>query len=150
MPPTILQGTHLSTAAPRLLHTMLRVRQLEDSLAFYVGHLGMRLLRRKDFAEGQFTLAFVGYGEESDATAIELTHNWKEDAYSLGTAFGHIAIGVPDVFEAARLLQQAGVRVTRPPGPLKGDPTEQIAFVEDPDGYKVELVQLRGRPTCER
>lgn len=127
---------------------MLRVKQLEDSLAFYVGHLGMRLLRRKDFVEGQFTLAFVGYGEEADSAVIELTHNWGADGYSLGTAFGHLAIGVPDIYEAVRLLQHAGVRVARAPGPLKGDPSELIAFVEDPDGYKVELIQHRDRPAA--
>lgn len=133
--------------APRLLHTMLRVKHLEESLAFYVGRLGMRLLRRKDFADGQFTLAFVGYGEESGSTVIELTHNWGAGSYDLGTAFGHIAIGVRDIYEATRQLQDAGVKVTRPPGPLKGDSGELIAFVEDPDGYKVELIQLRDRPT---
>jgi len=133
--------------APRLLHTMLRVRHLEDSLAFYVGRLGMRLLRRRDFVDGQFTLAFVGYGEESGSTVIELTHNWGAGTYDLGTAFGHIAIGVCDIYEATRQLRDAGVKFTRPPGPLKGDSGELIAFVEDPDGYKVELIQLRDRPT---
>lgn len=131
--------------APRLLHTMLRVRHLEDSLDFYVGRLGMRLLRRRDFVDGQFTLAFVGYGDESDSTVIELTHNWGTHHYEAGTAFGHIAVGVADVYEATRLLQAAGVRVTRGPGPLKGDSSEVIAFVEDPDGYKVELIQHRDR-----
>lgn len=135
----------LAHQAPRLLHAMLRVRHLEDSLAFYVGQLGMRLLRRRDFVDGQFTLAFVGYGVESDSTVIELTHNWSTSHYEPGTAFGHIAIGVADVYEAARLLLAAGVKVTRPPGPLKGDASELIAFVEDPDGYKVELIQFRDR-----
>lgn len=137
----------MAFGSPRLLHTMLRIRHLEDSLGFYVGQLGMRLLRRKDFADGQFTLAFVGYGEESGSTVIELTHNWGAGSYDLGTAFGHIAIGVRDIYEATRQLRDAGVKVTRPPGPLKGDPGELIAFVEDPDGYKVELIQLRDRPT---
>lgn len=150
MPPTITQSTHRPLTQPRLLHTMLRVKQLDDSLSFYVGHLGMRLLRRKDFVEGQYTLAFVGYGEESESAVLELTHNWQADGYSAGTAFGHVAIGVPDVYEAARRLQDAGVRVTRPPGPLQGDPRELIAFVEDPDGYKVELIQLQDRRASHR
>jgi lactoylglutathione lyase len=134
----------IAPLSPRLLHTMLRVRHLEDSLAFYVGHLGMRVLRRQDFVDGQFTLAFVGYGEEVDSTVIELTHNWGLHQYEPGTAFGHVAIGVADVYEATRLLQAGGVKVTRAPGPLKGDASELIAFVEDPDGYKVELIQFRG------
>lgn len=136
----------LTHQAPRLLHIMLRVRHLEDSLTFYVGQLGMQLLRRRDFVDGQFTLAFVGYGVESNSTVIELTHNWGTSHCEPGTAFGHIAIGVADVYEAARLLQAAGIKVTRPPGPLKGDANELIAFVEDPDGYKVELIQFRGWP----
>lgn len=134
--------------APRLLHTMLRVKHLEDSLAFYVGQLGMRVLRRRDFVEGQFTLAFVGYGKESDSTVIELTHNWGTHHYETGTAFGHVAVGVADVYEAARLLQAGGVKLTRAPGPLNGDASEVIAFVEDPDGYKVELIQRRDRPAA--
>lgn len=133
--------------SPRLLHTMLRVGNLEDSLAFYVDQLGMRLLRRRDFVDGKFTLAFVGYGDEVDSTVIELTHNWGVQHYEPGTAFGHVAIGVADVYEATRLLQAGGVKVTRAPGPLKGDAGELIAFVEDPDGYKVELIQVRGQHT---
>lgn len=127
----------------RFLHAMLRVRDLDRSLDFYVARLGMRLLRRKDFPEGRFTLAFVGYGTENDATVLELTHNWGEHRYELGTAFGHVAIGVTDVFAAADQLAERGVRVIRPAGPLKGDASELIAFVEDPDGYQVELVQMR-------
>lgn len=127
----------------RLLHTMLRVRDLEKSLAFYVDHLGMRLLRRKEFPDGRFTLAFVGYGGEDEAAVLELTHNWGDHAYEQGTAFGHVALGVLDVYEATRVLEGAGVRVVRPAGPLKGDPAELIAFVEDPDGYRVELIQRR-------
>lgn len=138
--------TGFALQAPRLLHTMLRVRHLEESLAFYVGQLGMRLLRRRDFVDGQFTLAFVGYGEESDSTVIELTHNWGADHYEPGTGFGHVAIGVADVYKASRPLQAAGVKVTRAPGPLEGDASEVIAFVEDPDGYKVELIQHCDRP----
>jgi lactoylglutathione lyase len=127
----------------RMLHTMFRVRDLEQSLQFYVQRLGMRLLRRRDFVDGRFTLAFIGYGEEREVAVLELTHNWDENEYSMGTAYGHVAIGVADVYQAALALQQAGVRVTRPAGPLKGDPDEHIAFVEDPDGYKVELIQTR-------
>lgn len=146
MPPTIAHSTHRPPLPPRLLHTMLRVKKLEDSLSFYVGHLGMRLLRRKDFVEGEYTLAFVGFGYESDTAVIELTHNWRAGEYKLGTAFGHIAVGVSDVYETVRRLQCAGVRIARQPGPLKGDPSELIAFIEDPDGYKVELIQYRDRP----
>ena len=125
----------------RLLHTMLRVRDLDASLDFYVGKLSMRLLRRRDFPEGQFTLAFVGYGHESETAVVELTHNWGEQDYTLGTAFGHIAIGVDDVFAAIRGLDQQGVKVVRPAGPLKGDESETIAFIEDPDGYRIELIE---------
>lgn len=132
-----------SLTGGRMLHTMLRIRNLDQSLGFYVDRLGMRLLRRKDFLDGRFTLAFVGYGEESDAAVLELTHNWGEDQYEIGTAYGHIAIGVENVFEATQGLERSGVRVVRPAGPLKGDPGELIAFVEDPDGYKVELIQKR-------
>ena len=124
----------------RLSHTMIRVRDLDRSLEFYVGKLGMRLLRRQDFPDGLFTLAFVGYGAEDTDTVIELTHNWGGQAYTLGTGFGHLALGVADVYAAARSLADAGVKVLRPAGPLKGDPNEVIAFIEDPDGYRVELV----------
>jgi len=126
---------------PRLLHTMLRVRNLDVALGFYVGKLGMRLLRRQDFLEGRFTLAFVGYADESESTVLELTENWEAREYELGSAYGHIAIGVPDVFEAAEALRDAGVPITREPGPLNGSPDEVIAFVQDPDGYRVELIQ---------
>lgn len=101
----------------------------------------MRLLRRQEFPEGRFTLAFVGYAAESESTVLELTENWKVHEYELGSAYGHIAIGVPDVFQAALILREAGVAITREPGPLKGSPDELIAFVEDPDGYRVELIQ---------
>lgn len=143
VPGLSLQPARPSIAAPRLLHTMLRVRHLNDSLDFYVSQLGMRLLRRQNFVDGRFTLAFVGYGEESESAVIELTHNWDAPTYDIGTSFGHIAIGVSDVYGATRRLQESGVKVTRPPGPLKGDPSELIAFVEDPDGYKVELIQTK-------
>lgn len=125
----------------RMLHTMLRVRRLDVALDFYVGKLGMRLLRRQDFPERRFTLAFVGYAAESETTVLELTENWDVQAYELGSAYGHIAVGVADVVQTVSLLKQAGVSVTREPGPLRGSPTEFIAFVEDPDGYRVELIQ---------
>lgn len=131
----------------RMLHTMVRVRDLERSIAFYVDRLGMRLLRLQHFPDSKFTLAFVGYDDESRSTAIELTHNWGDHNYEIGTAFGHIAIGVSDVAETVRILAQEGVRVVRPAGPLKGSPSELIAFVEDPDGYRIELIQ---RPVLGR
>ncbi|MBX9606080.1 MAG: lactoylglutathione lyase [Gammaproteobacteria bacterium] len=124
----------------RMLHTMLRVTDLEASLSFYREVLGMRLLRRADFPEGRFTLAFVGYGDESSNTVLELTHNWDTKAYELGTAYGHIALGVPDVYAACNEIKARGGRVVREAGPMKGG-TRVIAFVEDPDGYKIELVE---------
>lgn len=124
----------------RLLHTMLRVGNLEKSLAFYTEVLGMRLLRRKDYPDGQFTLAFVGYGEESDTTVLELTHNWDTDAYDLGNGYGHIAIEVDDAYAACDAVRAKGGKVTREAGPMKHGNTV-IAFVEDPDGYKIEFIQ---------
>ena len=123
----------------RLLHTMLRVTNLDASIKFYCDVLGMQLLRRKDYPQGKFTLAFVGYGEESDTTVLELTHNWDVSEYDLGDAYGHIAVGVDDVYEACAEVDRRGGRVVRPAGPMKGG-TTVIAFVEDPDGYKIELV----------
>lgn len=134
----------MSIAVPtpnRLLHTMIRVRDLGRSLDFYVGLLGMRLLRLKDFPDGKFTLAFVGYGDESSTAVIELTHNWHAGDYDLGTAWGHIAVGVADIHKAVAALSAAGVRVIRRAGPLKGDQREVIAFIEDPDGYRIELIE---------
>lgn len=125
----------------RLLHTMLRVANLERAIAFYVGQLGMRVLRRRDHPQGRFTLAFLGYAEEDKAAVLELTHNWDSAGYQHGTAYGHVAIGVADLGGACAALQLAGVRITRPPGPLPDDLGERIAFVEDPDGYRVELIQ---------
>ncbi|SDG91044.1 lactoylglutathione lyase [Roseospirillum parvum] len=125
----------------RLLHTMLRVRDLEASLDFYQRHLGMRLLRRQDYPGGRFTLAFVGYGEEADNTVLELTHNWDQDKpYELGEGYGHIAIAVQDIYGLCERLAEAGVSIPRPPGPMKHGSTV-IAFLEDPDGYKVELIE---------
>jgi lactoylglutathione lyase len=128
----------------RLLHTMLRVRNLDASVRFYTESLGMSLLRRLDFPDGRFTLAFVGYGAESVATVIELTHNWDRDDYHSGDAFGHLAIEVPDVARAVDALSRQGVRIVRAPGPLAGAPAEIIAFVEDPDGYRIELIERKG------
>ncbi len=125
----------------RFLHTMIRVRDLDKSIDFYTRLLGMKLSRRKDYPEGEFTLAFVGYGDEADSTVVELTHNWgQEEAYDLGTAFGHLAIGVPDIYGACKQLESEGVSIPRPPGPMKHG-TSVIAFIEDPDGYKIELVE---------
>jgi lactoylglutathione lyase len=124
---------------------MLRVGDLERSLRFYTEVLGMKLLRRKDYPEGGFTLAFVGYGEEKDSTVLELTHNWDTSAYEIGTGFGHLAIGVDDIHATCAAIAGKGGKVVRQPGPMKHGSTV-IAFVEDPDGYKVELIQTSSRP----
>ena len=124
----------------RLLHTMLRVVDLDRSIAFYTEVLGMRLLRRHDYPEGKFTLAFIGYQEESDGAVIELTHNWGVESYDLGTGFGHIALEVDDAYAACAEIKERGGLVTREAGPMKHGSTV-IAFVQDPDGYKVELIQ---------
>jgi lactoylglutathione lyase len=127
----------------RLLHTMLRVGNLDHSLAFYTEVLGMRLLRRNDYPEGKFTLAFVGYQDEGEGAVIELTHNWGVERYELGTAYGHIALEVEDAYAACAEIKGRGGKVVREAGPMKGG-TTVIAFVEDPDGYKVELIQKKG------
>jgi len=125
----------------RILHTMLRVRDLEKSLDFYCNKLGMKLLRRQDYPGGEFTLAFVGYGDEASSAVIELTYNWgREEPYDLGDGFGHVALGVSDIYGLCERLEQDGVPVPRPPGPMKHGSTV-IAFLEDPDGYKIELIQ---------
>jgi len=124
----------------RILHTMIRVGDLDKSLAFYTEVLGMRLLRRNDYPEGKFTLAFVGYQEEADGPVLELTHNWGVDKYEIGTGYGHIALAVPDAYAACAEIKARGGKVTREAGPMKGG-TRVIAFVEDPDGYKIELIQ---------
>ena len=124
----------------RILHTMLRVGDLERSLAFYQQMLGMTLLRRHDYPEGRFTLAFVGYGGEGDSAVLELTHNWDTTSYELGTAYGHIAIAVDDAAATCAEIRGRGGKVVREAGPMKGG-TTVIAFVEDPDGYKVELIE---------
>jgi lactoylglutathione lyase len=135
-------GRRRETDTMRLLHTMLRVGDLDRSLSFYTKVLGMKLLRRKDYPEGRFTLAFVGYGQEADHTVIELTHNWGTDRYEMGNAYGHIAIGVEDVYRACVEVKAAGGKVVREAGPMKGG-TAILAFVEDPDGYKIELLEER-------
>ncbi|HGG7820609.1 TPA: lactoylglutathione lyase [Neisseria meningitidis] len=126
----------------RLLHTMLRVGNLEKSLDFYQNVLGMKLLRRKDYPEGRFTLAFVGYGDETDSTVLELTHNWDTERYDLGNAYGHIAVEVDDAYEACEHVKRQGGNVVREAGPMKHG-TTVIAFVEDPDGYKIEFIQKK-------
>jgi len=123
---------------------MLRVNDLDESLRFYCDVLGMRLLRRKDYPGGRFTLAFVGYGPENANTVVELTHNWDTDHYELGTAFGHLALGVEDLYATCDALRARGAKIVREPGPMKHGGSE-IAFIEDPDGYRIELIQLRGR-----
>ena len=124
----------------RLLHTMIRVGDLDKSIGFYTGVLGMKLIRRKDYPDGKFTLAFVGYGDESDTAVIELTHNWDTRSYDLGNGFGHFAVSVPDARKACEAVKAQGGKVTREAGPMKHG-TTVIAFVEDPDGYKIEFIQ---------
>lgn len=123
----------------RLLHTMIRVGNLDRSIVFYTEVLGMTLLRRKDFPEGRFTLAFVGFGPESEQAAIELTHNWDTENYDLGNGYGHVALEVEDVYAACDRIRAKGGVITREPGPMKHGSTI-LAFVEDPDGYKIELL----------
>ena len=126
----------------RILHTMLRVGDLDRALAFYVEVLGMRELRRRDYPGGRFTNVFVGYGDETSAAVLELTHNWDTKAYDLGSGYGHVAIEVDDAYRACEEIRQRGGKVTRAAGPMKHG-TTVIAFVEDPDGYKSELVQKK-------
>jgi lactoylglutathione lyase len=132
----------------RLLHTMLRVGNLDTSLKFYCDVLGMTLLRKKDYPGGEFTLAFVGYGDEADHTVLELTYNWGTDHYDLGEGYGHIAIGVDDIYAICEAIKAQGGNVVREPGPMKHGSTV-IAFVQDPDGYKVELIQLSGHNSTQ-
>ncbi len=128
----------------RMLHTMIRVMDLEKSLAFYTGPMGMKLLRNRDVPDGQYNLAFVGYCDEPEHCVVELTHNWDQaKQYDLGSGFGHLAIGVPDVYKLCEDVTKAGGKVTRAAGPVKFG-TTVIAFVEDPDGYKIELIERKG------
>ncbi|MBS0484624.1 MAG: lactoylglutathione lyase [Proteobacteria bacterium] len=126
----------------RILHTMLRVGNLDKSLAFYTQVLGMKLLRRKEYPDGRFTLAFVGYQDEADGTVLELTHNWDTPSYNLGEGYGHIAIEVEDAYQACENVKKLGGKVTREAGPMKHG-TTVIAFIEDPDGYKIEFIQKK-------
>jgi lactoylglutathione lyase len=126
----------------RILHTMLRVGDLERSLQFYVDVLGMKLLRRRDYPEGKFTLAFVGYGPETEQAALELTYNWDSKSYDIGSGYGHVALEVEDAYAACAEIKQKGGSVTREAGPMKHG-TTVIAFVQDPDGYKIELIQRK-------
>ena len=126
---------------PRLLHTMLRVRNLDASVDFYTRVLGMTELRRREVPQGKYTLCFVGYGDESEGAVIELTYNWgRDDGYEIGSGYGHIALGVPDAYATCESVRAAGAKITREPGPVQFGSTV-IAFIEDPDGYKIELIQ---------
>jgi lactoylglutathione lyase len=128
----------------RILHTMLRVGDLDRSIKFYTEVLGMSLLSRKDYPDGKFTLAFLGYGRNPEHAEIELTHNWGVEKYELGNAYGHVALGVDDIHEVCDQIRAAGGTITREPGPMKHG-TTVIAFVQDPDGYKVELIEQGSR-----
>jgi lactoylglutathione lyase len=128
----------------RILHTMLRVGDLDRAIHFYTEVLGMKLLSRKDYPDGKFTLAFLGYGSNPEHAEIELTYNWGVSSYEIGTAYGHIALGVDDIYGACEKIRAAGGKVTREPGPMKHG-TTVIAFIQDPDGYKVELIEEKSR-----
>ena len=132
----------MTAPAFRLLHTMLRVTDLERSVDFYTRLLGMKETRRRDVPEGKYTIVFVGYGDEAQDCMLELTYNYGVDSYEMGTAFGHLAIGVPDLYGTCDALRAEGAKITREPGPLKFG-TTLIAFVEDPDGYKIELIEKK-------
>lgn len=131
------------TSKYRLLHTMIRVKDLEKTIDFYSRHLGMQVLRRTDYPSGEFTNVFMGYGDENANTVLELTHNWGQaEPYSHGTGFGHLAVSVPDIYGACEKMKAEGVSIPRPPGPMKHG-TTVIAFIEDPDGYKIELIERK-------
>jgi lactoylglutathione lyase len=127
----------------QLLHTMIRVNDMDESIKFYTESLGMKLLRKKDYPGGKFTLAFVGYGDENDSSVVELTHNWDTSSYDQGDAFGHLAIGVDGIYEKCEELKEKGVKVVREAGPMMHGGAV-IAFVEDPNGYKIELIEVSG------
>ena len=128
----------------QFLHTMIRVNDLDESIKFYCDILGMKLLRKKDYPSGRFTLAFVGYGDESRNTVVELTYNWDTHQYDVGNAFGHLALGVEDIYKTCEELGRQGAKIVRPPGPMKHGETH-IDFIEDPNGYKIELIDLTRR-----
>jgi len=132
-----------NASSSRLLHTMIRVLDLDKSIDFYTRHLGMEVIRKQDYSGGRFTNAFVGYGDESSNAVIELTHNWdQEEPYEHGGGFGHLAVSVPDIYATCEALAAEGVSIPRPPGPMKHG-TTVIAFIEDPDGYKIELIERK-------
>ncbi len=131
----------------KFLHTMIRVNDLEESLRFYCDVLGMKLLRRKDYPSGKFTLAFVGYGDENTNTVVELTYNWDTHTYNVGDGFGHLALGVDDIYQTCDDLRSRGAKVVREPGPMAHG-GGHIAFIEDPNGYKIELVDMSRRATA--
>jgi lactoylglutathione lyase len=126
----------------KFLHTMIRVGNLERAIKFYTENFGMKLIRQKDYPGGKFTLAFIGYGDEADNTVIELTHNWETESYDIGDGFGHFALGVEDIYAVCDKLRDDGVIITREPGPMKHG-TTLIAFVKDPDGYSIELIERK-------
>lgn len=128
----------------KMLHAMIRVKDLEKSINFYCDYFNMQLIRKKDYPGGKFTLAFVGYGDEENNTVLELTHNWdREENYDLGNGFGHIALGVPDIYKTCDVLEKAGLEIPRPPGPMKHGSRSIIAFIKDPDGYMIELIEKK-------
>jgi lactoylglutathione lyase len=127
----------------KFLHTMIRVNNLDESLKFYCDQLGMKLLRKQDYPGGEFTLAFIGYGDEKNNMVIELTHNWGTSSYDQGNAFGHLALGVDNIYKVCDDLKAKGVKVVREAGPMKHG-SAVIAFIEDPNGYKIELIDLAG------
>ncbi len=128
----------------RLLHTMLRVGNLERAIKFYTEILGMKLLRQSDNTAYEYTLAFLGYGDESENTVLELTYNWDTSEYDHGNAFGHLAIEVDDIYQVCDVIKAQGIKIKRPPGPVKGG-TTVIAFIEDPDGYAIELIEKKNK-----
>ena len=137
------ESASIDTGGFALLHTMIRVRDLERSIDFYSRHLGMKVLRHKDYPDGKFTNVFIGYGDEKSNTVVELTHNWDTpEPYDLGTGWGHLAVGVPDIYATCEQLAAEGVNIPRAPGPMKHG-TTVIAFIEDPDGYKIELIERK-------
>ena len=137
----VLEVSPVNTEEYRLLHTMIRVADIDHSIEFYTKQLGMHVIRKKEFEGGRFTNVFIGYGDEKNSTVIELTYNWdQQENYSHGSGFGHIALGVPDIYSTCDTLKKNNIKIVRPPGPMKHGNTV-IAFIEDPDGYKIELIE---------